>query len=459
MQRTSAGVAARLDRLPPTRYVRNLILRISLGGWFELYDLFMTGYIALGLIGEGHFRATTARFFDLNGFASFIAAGFAGMFVGTLVFSWISDRFGRRATFTYSLLFYSCANAIMAFAHGAAAIDAWRFVAGLGIGVQLVTIDTYISELAPRTWRGRAIALSQFVGYLAIPIVALFALLLVPHVFAGLAGWRYVVLIGSLGVLAIWPLRARLPESPRWLEIRGRAGDADAATSAIENAVAAETGKPLPPIGKHRVETGAGSWSDLWRPPYRERTIVLIVFNFAQTIMFYGFASWVPVLLGHEGVTLFKTLLYTLLIAIVNPVGPLVAMWCADRWQRKWQIVWLALATAVFGLLFAYVRVPALIVLFGGLITLANAWFSCAFHAYQAELFPTAIRARAVGFVYSWSRFSAIFVGFVIASLLGRYGTPGVFAFIAAAAVVVAIAIGGFGVATNRRALEELSPS
>lgn len=452
-------IAARLDRLPPSRYVRAMVLRISIGGWFELYDLFMTGYIALGMIGEGYFRATTARLFDLGGFASFVAAGFAGMFLGTLVFSWISDRYGRRATFTISLLFYSIANAIMAFAHGAAAIDFWRFVAGLGIGVQLVTIDTYISELTPKNWRGRAIALSQFVGYLAIPIVALLAYRLAPpHVWAGLAGWRYVVLIGSLGVLAIWPLRAGLPESPRWLEIRGRTREADDAMRAIENAVSAQTREPLPQPQPHSEPPRTYAWRDMWRPPYRTRTIVLVVFNLAQTIMFYGFASWVPILLGHEGVTVLKSLQYTFFIALVNPIGPLLAMWLADRLQRKWQIVGLALATAGFGLLFALARAPLWIVVFGSFVTLGNAWFSCAFHAYQAELYPTGIRARAVGFVYSWSRFSSIFVGFAVAAILARYGTLGVFVFIAAAALVVAVAIGGFGMATNRRSLEELSP-
>jgi len=91
------------------------------------------------------------------------------------------------------------------------------------------------------------------------------------------------------------------------------------------------------------------------------------------------------------------------------------------------------------------------------IITLANAWFSCAFHAYQAELYPTRIRGQAVGFVYSWSRFSSIFVGFIIAAVLRAYGTTGVFTVIAVAMIVVALAIGGFGMRTNNVALEDLA--
>src|SRR5690348_16396441 len=91
---TSPQVAARLDRLPSSRYLRGLVARISVGGFFELYDLFMTGYIAVGFINAGIFTATTSNPFDVTGFASFVGAGFAGMFLGTLVFSWFSDHYG-----------------------------------------------------------------------------------------------------------------------------------------------------------------------------------------------------------------------------------------------------------------------------------------------------------------------------------------------------------------------------
>jgi putative MFS transporter len=84
-------------------------------------------------------------------------------------------------------------------------------------------------------------------------------------------------------------------------------------------------------------------------------------------------------------------------------------------------------------------------------------WLSFSFHAYQAELYPTRIRAQAVGFVYSWSRFSAIFTGYLIAFLLREYGTTGVFTFIAAAMLIVFAVIGGFGPRTSRMRLEAIS--
>jgi len=402
--------------------------RISLGGWFELYDLFMTAYIALGFVREKLFAATTIAPFDVHGFASFAASGFAGMFVGTLIFAWVSDRFGRRSTFTVSLLWYSAATIVMAFSQSDIAIDLWRFIAGVGIGVQIVTIDTYITELSPPDDRGRWVAFSQLVGYTAIPVVAFLAYLLVPQDIAGLSGWRIVALAGALGAIAVWPLRRGLPESPRWLATRGR-------------------------------DELNERWGDLFAPHLRTRTIAMVIFNVFQTVGFYGFASWVPILLAKEGVSLVHSLLYTFIIAIANPIGPSLAMYFSDRLERKWQIVALALTIAACGLAFSFSRHPVAIVAFGVAITIANAWFSAVFHAYQAELFPTAIRGQAVGFVYAWSRFSSIFVGFTIAAILLRAGTTGVFAATGAAMAIVALVIGAFGPVTNRRTLEDLSGS
>ena len=135
----------------------------------------------------------------------------------------------------------------------------------------------------------------------------------------------------------------------------------------------------------------------------------------------------------------------------------MIGVFFADRLERKWQIVGAAIGIAVFGLLFARQTAAAGVIACGVLITFCNNWMSFSFHAYQAELYPTRIRAQAVGFVYSWSRFSAIFSGFLIAFFLGRYGTVGVFGFIAGAMAVVAVVIGGFGPAVTGRRLEAIA--
>src|SRR5215469_12283101 len=164
---TDAGVtvAARLDRLPPSRHTRRLITLLSLGGWFEFYDLFFTAYVAIGLFKAGIFTPTTQGLFDLKGFASFVAALFLGLFIGTLAFSWLSDRFGRRSIFTFALLWYSIGALVMAFQHTPETINLWRLIASIALGVELVNVDTYLSELVPKEQRGPAFAYNQFVMF------------------------------------------------------------------------------------------------------------------------------------------------------------------------------------------------------------------------------------------------------------------------------------------------------
>lgn len=452
-------VAARLDRLPKSRYIRSLVILLSLGACFEYYDLFFAAYIAPAFYKSGIFTATTRGFLGINGFASFVASLFAGLFVGTLFFSAISDRFGRRAIFNFSLLWYSACTLIMAFQSTPESINLWRFLAGIGIGVELVTIDTYISELVPKETRGAAFAFNSVISFSAVPLVALLSWLLVPMHVWGLDGWRWVVLIGATGAIFVWFARRALPESPRWLEQNGQTGRAHQVMEAIEARVRAETRQDLPAskLVDEEQRHSAGSWGEIWNQTYRRRTILLIIFQLFQTLGFYGFASWVPTLLISKGIAVTKSLEYTFLIAIANPIGPLVGQTVADKFERKWQIAWAALAIAVFGLLFAEQKTATGVVVLGVLITLGSNWMSFAFHAYQAELYPTRIRARAVGFVYSWSRLGAIVSSFVIARFLRDYGSRGVFALIAAAMLVVFVDIGILGPRTSRLRLEEIA--
>ena len=475
-------VAARLDRLPNSRTIRRLVVLLSLGGCSEFYDLFFTAYIAPALYASGIFTPTTRGFLGIQGFASFVASLFAGLFVGSLFFSRICDRFGRRAIFSYSLLWYSVCTCIMAFQSTAPAINLWRFIAGVGIGVELVTIDTYLSELVPKDVRGAAFAFQQFVCFLAVPFAALVSWFLVPIRLWGLDGWRWVALIGASGAVFVWFIRRAMPESPRWLEQQGRHTEADRLLSQIEDRVRAETGQelpapvPVPPVeaalvgsARGAVEAATdgaanrdkhqsqGEWREIWNPSYRRRTIMLIVFHLFQTLGYFGFANWAPTFLLSKGIAVTQSLQYTFLMALASPFGPLVGQAFADKFERKWQVVWTALMMAVFGLLFAAQNAAFGVVFFGILITLSSNWFSFAYHAYQSELYPTRIRARAIGFVYSWSRFGAIVSSFAIAYFLRLYGTTGVFVLIAGGMLICVAAVGGWGPRTNRRPLEEIA--
>ena len=455
---TAAEITGRIDRLPSSREVWRLIVLLSLGGFFEMYDLFQTAYLSPGLISSGVFRAVGKGLFGLTDQAAFAAATFTGLLIGTSLFSSVADRFGRRAIFTFSLLWYTVASVAMGSQRTYLGVDLWRLVGGIGIGVELVTIDAYISELAPKHLRGRAFAVSQSIQFLAIPILALTSSVLVPRAPFGLAGWRWVVFMGALAAVAVWFIRRSIPESPRWLAQQGRFAEAAEAISRIEARVESELRRPLDePIIAASEAAGTGKFSEIWAAPYGKRTLMLVVFNFFQTIGFYGFGNWVPAIMASKGASVTHSLQYSAIIALMYPIGPLLCTAIADRFERKWQIVSAAIGTALFGLLFAQLTSSAWLIFLGMLITLSNNLLSYSFHAYQAELFPTRIRARAVGFVYSWSRLSTIFTSFMIAFFLENFGPKGVFAFIAASMLIVVLSIGVFGPRTRGLALEEIS--
>jgi putative MFS transporter len=455
----AAAITARIDRLPESRHVWGHVILLALAGIFEVYDLYQTAYVPLGLVRDGIFSGTDKFLFGLSDQASFAAATFLGLFIGAIGFAQIADRFGRRPIFVWALVGYSVATLAMAMQTTATGIYICRLLAGIGLGIELVTIDAYMVEIVPKHMRGKAAAIIHAISYLAIPLLALLAYLLIPIDARGIAGWRWLVLIGSTGAIAVWWLRARLPESPRWLAQQGNAEAAERILAPFEAKIEADLGRNLPvPEWSAPEKHHQAAFAEIWQQPYRSRTIMLMVFNFFQTIGFFGFTNWLPALLAGQGHSVTKSLLYSAIIAIAFPLWPLLwSFTVADRFERKWLIVAASGVAAILGLIFSFQSSPELLISFGILLTGANTLMSFAYHPYQAELFPTQIRARAVGFVYSFSRLSTIFTSFMIAFFLQHFGTVGVFCFISASMLMVMLSIGIFGPLTRGRSLEEIA--
>src|ERR1700756_2659590 len=224
-QEVRSPIAARIERLPLGKFHRRFIALVSLGNFFDLYDIFLVASIGAALQQSG--------FLSLKQFSLLVASGFLGMFFGTIFFGMGSDRWGRRVSFITLLLVYSAFTLAGAFAPSAGWLIATRFFAGVGIGAEIVVVDTYVTEIVPSYARGRYVAITQVAGFCAVPVAAVLSRLLVPTHFL-LAGWRWVMVIGASGALMTWWFRRRLPESPRWLESQGRTGEADAVMRSLE---------------------------------------------------------------------------------------------------------------------------------------------------------------------------------------------------------------------------------
>ena len=453
-----AEVEARLDRIPASPYLWKLIALLALGGFFEFYELFMTGFVSPGLIRDGIFQTGPNGLFHLPDQAAFASVTFFGLFLGTITLGGIADRWGRRAAFRGFALCYAAATIVMAMQNSAIAINTVRLFDAIAIGAQLVTLDTYASEIVPRDLRGRVFALAFAIIQTAVPMLALLSWLLVPHAPLHVQGWRWIMVLGGAGSFVVWILCRSLPESPRWLVRRGNLEEAERVTSVFERHAEAYLGHPLPaqkaPVLKH---VGKQSFAEILRPPYRRRTIMLTVFNFFQAIAFYGFGNWLPALVNSQNHNAPRSAQVSFLITLAYPLGPLLSSTIAEKYERKWQIVGAAVGTAVFGMLFATHTTSLGLVVLGILIILMNSLLAFCSHAYQSELFPTRMRARAVGFVYSWGRLSIAFTSLIIGYLFQRFGTQGVFVFISLAMLAVVVSVGVFGPRTRGLTLEQIS--
>jgi putative MFS transporter len=183
---------------------------------------------------------------------------------------------------------------------------------------------------------------------------------------------------------------------------------------------------------------------------------MMTVASCAGTAAFFGFGNWLPSLLEARGVEITKSLLYSGIIAFSYPIAPLFFSLIADRMERKWQIVAGAAITAAAGLLFAQQTAAAGWIVFGLLVTIGNNLSSFGTHTYRSELFPTGLRARAIGVIYSIDRLTAAFNGYLIGFIMIRVGVTGVLAFVTCASLLNMVSIAIFGPRTRGLATEEI---
>ena len=435
-----------------------MAILLTFGGFFDGYAIGLIGALGPGLFKAKIFSPTTVSFFGMSGFASFVAALFAGFFVATLLVSYVADHFGRRAIFAYSLLWFGIANFIMAMQTTADGVNFWRFMAALGVGLELVTVDAYLSELVPKKSRGAAFAFLQAMSAIAFLVTYFLSWKLTPTTLFGYDGWRWVTWIGSIGAVVIWWIRLGLPESPRWLAQQGRMEEAERVMASIEAKVEADLGRPLPTPGQpHYQDPRRGSIMEIFGPRYRKRTIMLMLFNFFQTVGFYGFVAWTPTLLIAKGIHITQSLEYSTIINVAAVIFPFLIMLFADRMERKWHACAACFAIGLFGIWFASVDSSWALIALGACLAMSAQWLSYGLHNYQAELYPTRIRARGVGFVYSWSRLSGILTPFFIAFFLRDFGATGVFLFVAACMAIVILSVGTLGPRTRLLEVEAIA--
>jgi len=442
------SIAARLNRLPPTRIHRQATIIAGIGSFFDLFDIFLAG--VLGTVLTQQFHLTRAALPPI------IGSSFIGMFFGATLLGRYADRAGRRTAFLLNLGIYSGFTLLGAFSVDLTMLIVTRFLAGIGIGAELPLVDAYLSELLPARHRGRYTAWAYTIGFFGIPAAGFLARILVPRQPLGIDGWRWMFVAGSLGAAIVWVSRSKLPESPRWLESMGRTAEADAIVSRMEREAEA-VGPLAAPEPNEIAQSGHARFRAIFGPRYRGRTLMLCVFHIFQTVGYYGFGTLVPTVLAAKGYSIVTSLKFTWLTFIGYPVGSALSLPLVERVDRRWPIVGSAALMSVFGLALGYASAPGVILTMGFFYTATSNVFSNALHIFQVEIFPTFARATAAGTAYGLSRLSTGAMPFVLVPVLDRWGPGAMFAVIAAALWIVILDITLFAPKTTGRSLETIS--
>ena len=443
-----------LERLPVSRWHWRLVAFVGIGTFFDLYEVFLGGVLAPVLAEEWGLGTL--------GKSMVIAAGFAGMFIGANALSIAADRLGRRRVFILNLLVYSLFSFAAAFSPNIETFLVLRVIAGIGLGAELVLVDTYLAEFIPAKHRGRMTAWAYTIGFLGVPLAALLGGRLVArHELLGIDGWRWLLLFGGLGAVFIMAVRTMLPESPRWLESRGRDAEARTVVESVAAKVAPDTS--IPESGAPESASGSGddarSVAQVLRiafRDYRKRTVMLVIFQVLQTVAYYGFGTLAPLVLVSKGFEVTESLGYAALAFAGYPIGSLLSVPLVERFERKHLIIASALGIGVCGIVFAASTNVAVIVVAGFLLTAVSNIFSNGYHVYQAEIFPTAIRSTASGICYSLSRATSTVLPFVAVPALAALGPVAVFSGSAVLIVLLCLDVGLLGPRSTGLALEQV---
>ena len=249
------------------------------------------------------------------------------MALGATLGGLLADRFGRRQVFAVTLLIFGLATGAAALSWSVGALLVFRFLIGLGLGAELPVASTLVSEFAPARLRGRVVVGLEAFWAVGWTLAALIGYLVVP---TSDSGWRWALALGAAPALYAVVVRWGLPESVRFLELRGRVEEAETAVRRFEQAAGVE---PVPsPVAERQAAPGPGA---LWGRDTRAHTAALWAVWFCINFAYYGAFIWLPSLLFASGFSLVRSFGFTLVITLAQLPGYAVAAYLIERWGRR----------------------------------------------------------------------------------------------------------------------------
>ncbi|MDB5874804.1 MAG: proP [Ramlibacter sp.] len=438
-----AHAGDRLDRLPISAFHWRILALIGAGLFVDAFDLYIGSSILAEVMRDGWSTM------QLN--AVFMSATFSGMAVGSLLGGIAGDRYGRKFAYQFNLLLFGCASIAAAFAPSMEVLIGLRFLIGLGLGAETVISFALLVEFVPPRVRGKWGAMLALIVNMGVFVAPAVSYLVIPNF-----GWRWMFAIAGVAALVVWLLRYSMPESPRWLESKGRRQEAADVMTAIEVEVGKKHSLPLVKATPAPRQAHV-SWTVLFSKKVLPRTIVASVIAVSMVIVMYSFVAWLPTFFVKQGMSIAKSLAFTTLMSAGAPLGCLIGIWLADRAPRKKTLVAVLMFDALAGMVYLgatsdYVLVAAGLALLIGLYLVAALGIGC----YLPELFPTEYRMRGSGFANTAARVTGIFVPYIVLTLFQFGSAAGVIALCTAVFLLCAFVITVLGPETAGRSLEAI---
>lgn len=453
-----SNVIARLDRLPWSRFHTVVTIALALG-W--MLDAFETNVI-------GSVLGKVSKLWQLSPpqGGALVSAWVLGMFVGAIVFGYLSDRFGRKKLFIVTLIWYAAFSVITAFSWNYGSLLAFRFLAALGVGGEYSAVTAAMVEFIPAKHRGKTAALVLA----AFPVGGMISALSAHeflYYFPPDIGWRLGFGLGALlALFGLW-VRYAIPESPRWLAMNGKGAEAEKIVSRIEEIVVRERGVGLPPVveAAHSAPRAQPRMAEQLKElfsRYIGRLMLACSLNFSQASVVYGItAALSVVILPTVKVPAEQMPTFYFMGYVGSLAGSLMAAYLLDKIGRKATILggYILVTLAVFNLYFA--STPIAVMIGNILLQFILIGTSNSSYVVISEIMPVNNRATGLGISVAAGRIGAFFAPLWMGAVYSQTHRAGWPLLILTAMTLpgpIAALVWYFkGIEANNRPLEEVS--
>jgi len=398
---------------------RNKLLGVAGVGWmFDAMDVGILSFIIAALGMEWGLTATEKGWIG--------SVNSIGMAVGAILFGILADKVGRKKIFIWTLVLFSIASGLSAFATGLAVFLILRFFIGMGLGGELPVASTLVSESVKKEERGRVVVLLESFWALGWILAAIISYYVIPADFWPIEGWRVALLLTALPAFYALYIRMKLPESSTF-QVKKESKE----RKFIQNL------------------------KQLWSKQYAKSTFMMWILWFTVVFSYYGMFLWLPTVMVEKGFDLISSFKYVLIMTLAQLPGYFTAAYFIEKFGRKFVLSTYLLGTAISALIFGNAESVEMLLISGMLLSFFNLGAWGALYAYSPEQYPTVIRATGTGTAAGVGRIGGILGPLLVGVLLSKgYDYGFIFGIFCVSILVGVLAVVFLGKETKQLELE-----